>query len=242
MGQLGSLVARAVQRDSFVHHVPITAHTLRASCVHRWTPHRTRRLALTRAHPPLSLRAPRVTPHGPVDHALCHSSEMQSSWGRKAQRHEQQQQQQPFRSCGSMVATAGGATHPRTTRTNAPPSPSQTWTTGWTLTRRRVRACAAGQTELNVGGSSKKARRQTTRTTEEQRDHHRDYSSGVKLGSHGVSHGKSPAALVRVQESSEGSSGCHLRVLPRRRLGGVLIATTATSMFIKTMHLTLPQT
>ena len=96
--------------------------------------------------------------------------------------------------------------------------------------------------ELNVGGSSKKARRQTTRTTEEQRDYHRDYSSGVKLGSHGVSHGKSPAALVRVQESSEGSSGCHLRVLPRRRLGGVLIATTATSMFIKTGHLTLPQT
>ena len=30
-----------------------------ASCVHRWTPHRIRRLALTRAHPPLSLRPTR---------------------------------------------------------------------------------------------------------------------------------------------------------------------------------------
>ena len=58
---------------------------LRASCVHRWTPHRTRRLALTRAHPPLSLRAPRMTPHGPVDHALRHSIEKQSSRGRRAQ-------------------------------------------------------------------------------------------------------------------------------------------------------------
>ena len=73
--------------------------------------------------------------------------------------------------------------------------------------------------ELNVGGSSKKARWQTTRTTEEQRDYHRDYSSGVKLGSHGVSHGKSPAALVRVQESSEGHSAARHRVCQGRRLG-----------------------
>ena len=124
---------------------PITAHTLRVSCIHRWTAHRTRRLALTRAPPPLSLRAQRVAPHGPVEHhALRHSIEKQSSRGRRAQQHEQQLQQQPFRSWWSMVAAAGGATSPRTTRTLAPPSPSQTWTTGRTLTRRRVRACAAG--------------------------------------------------------------------------------------------------
>ena len=117
-------MAHEVERDSFVHLCPYNSpHTLRASCIHRWTAHRTRRLALTRAPPPLSLRAQRVTPHGPVEHhALRHSIEKQSSRGRRAQQHEQQlQQQQPFRSWWSMVAAAGGATNPRTTRTPAPP-------------------------------------------------------------------------------------------------------------------------
>ena len=124
VGQLGGRVAHEVEHDSFVHLCPYNSpHTLRASCIHRWTAHRTRRLALTRAPPPLSLRAQRVTPHGPVEHhALRHSIEKQSSRGRRAQQHEQQlQQQQPFRSWWSMVAAAGGATNPRTTRTPAPP-------------------------------------------------------------------------------------------------------------------------
>ena len=133
-----------------------------ASCVHRWTPHRTRRLALTRAHPPLSLRAPRMTPHGPVDHALRHSIEKQSSRGRRAQQHEQQLQQQPFRSCWTMVAAAGGATNPRTTRTpalspgarllNPNPNPNSPLTLArWCDATRRSSSYTLGRFRLLVG-------------------------------------------------------------------------------------------